>query len=143
MNAADRGERDQKVLQLFLAGATYRAIGAAVDLRSTQSVHRIVQRELSSAARRRALLTDEALAVYQERVEALFRAHWGPALRGDHRSAEICRRLLGQQASLYGLDDLVVEKSSSPTLGENGSGLDDDKDPPDELSRLRAARAGA
>lgn len=142
MNAADRGERDQKVLQLFLAGATYRAIGAAVDLRSPQSVHRIVQRELSSAARRRALLTDEALAVYQERVEALFRAHWGPALRGDHRSAEICRRLLGQQASLYGLDDMV-EKSSSPTLGANGSGLDDDKEPPDELSRLRAARAGA
>lgn len=142
MNAADRAERDQKILQLFLAGATYRSIGAAVGLRSTQSIHQIIQREMSSAARRRALLTDEALAVYQERVEALFRAHWGPALRGDHRSAEICRRLLGQQASLYGLDDLV-EKSSSPTLGANGSGLDDDKDPPDELSRLRAARAGA
>ena len=142
MKAAERAERDQKILQLFLAGATYRAIGAAVGLRSSQSVHHVVQRELSSAARRRALLTDEALAVYQERVEALFRAHWGPALRGDHRSAEICRRLLGQQARLYGLDDMV-DTSSSPTLGANGIAADDDKDPPDELSRIRAKRAGA
>lgn len=143
MKAAERAERDQKILQLFLAGATYRQIGAAVGLRSTQSVHHVVQRELSSAARRRALLTDEALAVYQERVEALFRAHWGPALRGDHRSAEICRRLLGQQARLYGLDDLVDGSLPNPTVGTSGIADDDDKDLPDELSRLRAKRAGA
>ena len=143
MKAAERAERDQKILQLFLAGATYRAIGAAVGLRSTHSVHHVVQRELSSAARRRAMLTDEALAVYQERVEALFRAHWGPALRGDHRSAEICRRLLGQQARLYGLDDLVDGSLPNPTVGTSGIADDDDKDLPDELSRLRAKRAGA
>lgn len=124
----DRAERDQRVLQLFLAGATYRQIAAAVGLSSTQTIHEIVRRELSDAGRRRSVLLEEAKSIYQERSEALFKAHWGPALRGDHKSAEICRRLLDQQSKLF-----------APT-GEPVK-VDDDEDQPDELAKLRARRA--
>lgn len=141
MKAEQRAERDRQVLQLFVAGATYRQIAAAVGLRSPQSVDHIVKREMAAAAQRRALLNDEALAIYQERTEALFKAHWAPALKGDHRSAELCRRLLAQQARLYGLDDMLDSSLPPPTVS---GGLDDDDDEvQDELARLRAQRAGA
>ena len=73
-----------------------------VGLRSPQSVGNIVQRALAGSSQRRELLTDEAFAVWQERSERLFRAHWGPALEGNHRSAELCRKLLAQQAQVMG-----------------------------------------
>lgn len=131
MTDDERAERDQKVLQLFLAGATYRQIAAAVGLGSTQSVHEIVRRELSDAGRRRSVLLEEAKAIYQERSEALFKAHWGPALRGDHKSAEICRRLLDRQAAMLSPD---TDAPAAPN---------DEEESADELSKLRARRTSA
>lgn len=125
LKRTEREQRDQRVMELFLDGLTYREIGEATGLRSVSGVHRIVQREMKGSAARRGLLTDEAFAIWQERTEALFNAHWDAALDGDHRSAEICRKLLGQQASVYAARP--VEKPE-PSL-------------PDELARLRAARA--
>lgn len=137
MKAEERAERDAKALQLFIAGASYRQIGAAIGLRSPASVDRIIKRELASAARRRALLNDEAFAVHQERTERLFQAHWGLALKGDHKSALICQRLLMQQSRLYGLD--ADTSLPAPTLPvEVGSNEDED-----ELAQLRAKRSGA
>lgn len=93
-------ESRQRVLQLFLAGATYQQIAAAVELDSAQ-VHDIVCDELQQSGDRRGVLMDNFKAVFQERAEALFKAHWAPALRGDHKSAEICRKILDQQARLF------------------------------------------
>lgn len=97
---SETAERDQRILQLFLAGATYKQITAAVDVDSAE-VHEIVCRELEESGQRRTVLSDEARAVYQERTEALFKAHWAPALRGDHKSAEICRKILEQHARFF------------------------------------------
>lgn len=104
MKGPERAKRDAKVLQLFVAGATYRQIAEAVDLASVASVDSIIKREMAKAARRRDRLVDQAFDVYVERTEALFKAHFPKALAGDHRSAEVCRRILAQQARLYGLD---------------------------------------
>jgi hypothetical protein len=138
MKAADRERRDAQVVHLFLGGASYRSIAAAVGLRSPQSVGNIVQRALGSSSQRRELLTDEAFAVWQERSERLFRAHWGPALEGNHRSAEVCLKLLGQQARVYRLEAEVGSiPASTPTQPVEG-----EQAPQDELARLRAKRAG-
>lgn len=135
---AEREQRDQRVMRLFVAGMSYRQIGQAVGLRSVSGVHRIVQRELAASAARRGLLIDEALAVWQERHERLFQAHWGPALDGDHRSAEVCLKLLGQQARVYRLEaDVGSMPASTPTQTVEG-----EQAPQDELARLRAKRAG-
>ena len=138
--AGDRARRDARVVRLFLAGLTYRDIGAVVGLRSPQSVGNIVQRELAASAARRGLLTDEAFAVWQERSERLFRAHWGRALDGNYRSAELCRKLLGQQAQVYGLAQEVALGAGTPTGAVVVEPVEPDMD---ELARLRAARAGA
>ena len=142
MKAAERERRDAQVIQLWLSGASHRSIAAVVGLRSHRTVGNIVHRALGSSSQRRALLTDEAFAVWQERSERLFRAHWGPALDGNYRSAELCRRLLAQQATVYvlgqqvpvagtKLDAVVVDKDQD----------DDGGDGMDILSRMRADRA--
>lgn len=116
-------ERDQRVLQLFLAGATYSQIATATDIDLT-AVHETVVRELETTANRRGLLAGEGKAVYQERAEALFKAHWAPALRGDHKSAEICRKILEQQARMFASGEATNFKG----------------DVVDEISARRAAR---
>lgn len=118
-------ERDQRILQLFLAGATYKQIGAAVELEPAQ-VHDAVCRELEDSGARRTVLAGEAKAIYQERTEALFKAHWAPALRGDHKSAEICRKILEQHARLF---------ADHQSLDSRGNVVD-------EISARRAARRG-
>lgn len=140
MNAADREQRDARALELFVGGATYRQIAATIGVKSTRTAHTIVQRALVDSAQRRALLTDEALAIHQERQERLLLAHWKRALDGDHRSAEICRRILAQQSRLYGLDDMNAPLPA-PTLQLDG---DDEQqqgeEPTNELAKLRALR---
>jgi hypothetical protein len=59
-------------------------------------------------------------------------------LGGDHRSAEVCRKVLALQASVYGLSAQVGLPGPTATLGVDG-----DQAPTDELARLRAKRAGA
>jgi hypothetical protein len=136
LSRAERERRDEKVLRLFLTGLTYREIGAAVGLRSVSGVHRVVQRELAAGARRRGVLTEDAFDVWQERTEALFQVHWERALDGDYRSAELCRKLLAQQARVYGLGADGGSSLPAPTQTV-GPGEDE---PQDELSKLRAAR---
>jgi hypothetical protein len=142
LNRAEREQRDERVLQLFLAGLTYREIGAATGFRSVSGVHRVVQRELAAGARRREVLSDEPFVLWQERTEALLHAHWDRATRADDpdlRSAELCRKLLGQQARVYRVGVDVVDSLPAPTVSLSADD-EDDEDGVDELSRLRAAR---
>ena len=119
-------ETRQRVLQLFLAGATYPQIAAAVELESSQAVHDIVCAEMLHTGDRRGVLMDNFRAVFQERAEALFKAHWPPALRGDHKSAEICRKLLDQQARLFADPAFQTTEYKGDTV--------------DEISARRASR---
>lgn len=93
-------ERDQRVLQLFLAGATFGQIAAAASM-TVAAVHKVVLRQLEASGSRREVLLAEARAVHMERTESLLKAHWTPALRGDHKSAEIVRKILDQQARQF------------------------------------------
>lgn len=143
MKAAERDERNARALALFVGGATYKQIAATIGLRSTSAAHKIVQDALAASAQRRALLSDEALAIHQERQERLLLAHWSRALGGqdvepDHRSAEIVRRILAQQAKLYGLDaDPAPLPAPTAKLGPADP---DDEEELDDLARLRARR---
>ena len=155
MKAAEREERNAKILQYFVGGATYRQILAILRkdteererpkgwaLKSVSAVHTIVQAELAASAARRQLLSDEALALQQERTERLFASHWPKALDGDHRSAEICRRILAQQGRMYGLEGgtgLPAPTGKLPTGDPSGAEVEEEQD---ELAELRAARYG-
>lgn len=90
----NRAERQSRALEMFIAGATYRQISDRLEM-TEAAVEKAVQKAMAgAAARRRELLADEATAVFAERTEALFRAHYPAALRGDHRSAQICLSIL-------------------------------------------------
>jgi Homeodomain-like domain-containing protein len=147
VKAAERVERDQKVLRLWIAGGSYPRIAQAVGL-SARQVERIVKATLAAGAARRALLSEEALAVHQERHERLFEAHWIPALNGDHRSAELCRRLLDQNAKLHGLygegggaaGSALPAPTAPLTSGDGADSPRESEEPADELAKLRARR---
>jgi hypothetical protein len=114
----------QRVLQLFLAGATYPQIAAAVDV-DAEKVPDLVAEAFtaSDSTARRSTLLENARAIHLERTEALFKAHWASALRGDHRSAEIVARILERQARSFGVEAQATEGDSV-----------------DEISARRAAR---
>jgi DNA-binding CsgD family transcriptional regulator len=140
VKAAERLERDADVMRMFTSGATYAQIAKAVGL-TQMRVDQIVKREIAGSARRRVLLADEALAIHQERTERLFLAHWGPALKGDHRSADICRKMLDSNARLQGLYADALPSLPAPTSNEGVTG-DEDEDG-NELARFRARRTPA
>ena len=103
MRAAERARRDARVVRLFLAGLSYRDIGAAVGLRSPTSVGDIVKRELGREDARHRVLAEHVGELYVERHEALLLAHWPAALAGDHKATETCLRVLDAQARFHGL----------------------------------------
>jgi hypothetical protein len=70
---------------------------------------------------------DDRLTRHESRLESLLDAFWLSAMTGDHKSGELCRRLLQQQAELY-------------RLGDSANAPDEDTD--DELAKLRARRSG-
>lgn len=127
-----RQARDELVWSMFVAGVPYRAIGKRTDL-SLGGVHKAVTRMLASRAPRRRLLLDEAVAVYQERLEALWASAWLRAVNGDPRSQELCRKLLDQMARSNG-----IYASGEPLVRDNQPDDDDDED--DELTAWRKRR---
>lgn len=146
MNAAERAARDAKALELFLGGANYREISAQIGVSARRSED-IVKRELAAASHRRLTLTDQALAIHQERTERLYAQQWKRAEAGDQRAAEICERMLARSARLYGLAEELGPTSPlpaptatvTPTDAEPGA----EDEPQDDLAALRAARSGA
>lgn len=103
VQAEERRRRDDLVLRLFLAGASYRQIARRVGLRSPQSIANIIRRELRSGAGPRTPETETGRAVWIERSEALLAAAWPGAMAGDPEAGEECLQLLNQQARFYGL----------------------------------------
>jgi hypothetical protein len=136
-----RQARDDDILRLFIAGATYRQIGRALNT-SIATVSRVVVKKLAEGQTRRDLLSDQALSVHTERTERLFQAHWQKALAGDHRSAEICRRILAQQErtreAAWGAAALPAPTQTLTEGDDDVAGFNDE--PQDDLSKLRAAR---
>lgn len=104
VQAEERRGRDELVLRLFLAGASYRQIARRVGLRSPQSIANIIRRELRSGAGPGSTpVTEIGRAVFVERLEALLSAVWPGAMAGDPEAGEECLQLLTQQARFYGL----------------------------------------
>lgn len=141
MKAPERAERDQNALRLWVAGATFPQIATAVGL-SVRQVERVVKKELAAGAARRSMLTDAALELHQERTERLFQAYWGPALKGDHKAADICRKMLADNARLNNLYADALPSLPAPT-STSGVVADEDEEPADDLARIRARRSSA
>jgi len=71
----------------------------------------------------------ERVELQERRLESLLGAFWDSALEGDVKSGEFCRRVLQQQADLFGLAAVIA----APPADEGD----------DELAKLRARRTSA
>lgn len=129
--------RNFRIFTLFVAGNSEREIGRAVGL-SGGRVNTIIREELKKAGRHRRLLTDEALAVYQSRLETLIRMVWPKVAAQDLKAIEVARRVLEQQARLYDLEEERI--GAIAPLAEQELADDDRANPveTDELARYRA-----
>ena len=142
MNRVERAKRDARVLQLHIGGATYRQIAEACDI-SVAMADKIVRRELAKAAARRDLLGEQALAMFLERSEALFKANYPRAMKGDYKAAVICDRILARQARLFGVVDglgMGGGVGGEPPPPEPDTEGDDPEDDGDELTKWRNRR---
>ncbi|MGB3355930.1 MAG: hypothetical protein WBB00_24635 [Mycobacterium sp.] len=103
MRAEERRIRDDLVLRMMIAGASYRQIARRVGLRSHQSVGNIVARELRLRGGVSGVMTPTGRALFIERSEALLAAVWPRAMAGDPEAGEEALQLLSQQARFYGI----------------------------------------
>ncbi|MDL9944188.1 hypothetical protein QSJ19_01045 [Gordonia sp. ABSL11-1] len=155
LTKAERDVRDGRVMTMLIAGKTYREIAAAVGLATESAAHKIVTRQLRASASRRDLISDAALDLHLERIEKLFSAHFDRAIDGDHKSAELCRRLLGQEARILGMtvtdgplrSGIAPEVPADTEETEQPSEQADDStegegplEPTNELERFRSRR---
>lgn len=132
-----RNARNALIMKFFLAGVSEREIGEHHSVGLDQSmVHRIIKQSIQDAADHRELLSDQALAIYVDRLEALLRAAWPKALTGDAKGIEVARRLMEMYGRLYGLEDEARGQLMPPIGAE--SELEGVIEPGDELAQYRS-----
>jgi hypothetical protein len=100
-----RGVKDyqfrRRVLELRLAGLSYRQIAAAVGHpRNPAYVWRIAKQELKEYTGAPAR---EVLALEQERLDVMLRAAWPAALQGDMKAVQAVLRIEDMRCRLLGL----------------------------------------
>ena len=106
LTAEQRRERNEFILTAFLAGRTERWIANNSKVKLTSPwVHEIIKAELTGAAKRQELLTDQAKTIYVERLEMLISRAWPKVMEGDLKAIEVGRRLLEQQARFYDITE--------------------------------------
>ena len=98
--SAEADARRLKALDLRLAGASYRQIGAQLGVSHTQASKDV-------KAMLREMATEPAAEVRQQeltRLDKLMLAHWPTAIRGDIRATTMVLQIMDRRARLLGLD---------------------------------------
>jgi hypothetical protein len=134
--------RNAQILQLFIAGKSEMEIAKAVDT-DRSLINRLLKDCLKETAEHRELLNNQALSVYVTRLETLIEAAWVKVDEGDLKAIEVARRLLEQQAKLYGLAGSggpTRATGAIPPLSDQQ--LEDPDEPEDELASYRQRHRG-
>lgn len=94
-------EEDQEILHLFRAAVPIKEIRDRYRHRNVAQTEAAIRRAMETNSKERARIDQRLLEV--ERVEALYRATYPQALKGDTKAVDACMRLSGERARL--LDD--------------------------------------
>ena len=139
-SAAERELRDTLILDLFLAGNTQRAIAANPQVKLTAArVNQVIKVELDRATKDHILRNENAMLIYQARMEMLVRNALEHVSAGDLKAIEVARRLMADQAKLDGLTDGELRNPVPPMSDSELDGVE----PADDLARYRARRNDA
>jgi predicted transcriptional regulator len=127
VDKSEREARHDLILNLRQAGVPYRDIARRVGL-SKSMVHKMVKRQLAEDTEREEDLEDVSTTEHVGRLQALRRAVWAKALKGDFRAVELCRRLLDSEARVKGLNTSVAERLKPYRDDDDNADFDDDFD---------------
>lgn len=118
-NPGDDTKNDRLIAQLAIAGWNENEIAAHVNA-TPEHVVGVLTAWTNNLATRYDTHNTRATHVYAERLEVLVKASWPKAVKGDIRAVETARRLLEQQARLYGIgepdDDNTAMYDGPPLL---------------------------
>lgn len=141
LTAAARAQRDELILDLFLAGHTQQQIAEDPRVKLGQPrVNQIINAELDRATRDHILRNENAMTIYMARMERLVRAAFTHVDDGELKAIEVARRLMGDQAKVYELVDLSPTAGGAGPVPPMGDTELDDEPLTDELSKYRAQR---
>ncbi len=98
---AEALQKEEQVLSLRRAGATYGAIAQQLGYANRSSAHAAYARAL---AREIAPNIREVRELEAARLEQLQLGIWGKAMAGDVRAAEVVVKIMERRAKLFGLD---------------------------------------
>jgi hypothetical protein len=107
----EMAKRNALIMQMFYSGRTEVSIANSAQVGLSQPrVHEIIVKGLAADSKAQELLTAQSLTIYTARLEFLMSRAWQKIVEGDLKAIEVGRRLLEQQARLYGL---VEERAPS------------------------------
>lgn len=120
-------ETQRRAIELRAAGATFREIGATLDIDPTWA-RTLVIRALQEVTYEGATLMR---TMEGQRLDRLQRAAWGKAINGDLKAIAEVRRLMERRAQLFGLDavhdlaerELALAERQAALLAEGIVGL--------------------
>jgi len=95
-----RATRKQKALTMRRAGIPVEAIAAHLKVHP-RTVYTWLKDAIAAIPREEA---DELRLLELDRLDAIFRGHFAPAVNGDVRSAETCLKIMERRARLLNLD---------------------------------------
>ena len=98
-------QKEERVLRMYVAGATYQLIADTVEgISSASNACTIVTRALARHAEERNDLAAHASERAFARLEAIWAGSFPQAARGDAQAANVCLRVHDRMVKLEGLD---------------------------------------
>ena len=113
MSSDDDAKRDRSALELRKAGASVDRIADALDFADVDEASAAIQRALHDAP-----AIDDAHRLELERLDAMQRALWPAALKGNRPAVESCLSIMERRARLLGLDGKRDEKPEGDRIDQ-------------------------
>lgn len=131
----DTAERDQRALELHLAGASYAQIARIVGLASKSSAHDAVKRALAAREQGPGQDVTEAVETELARLDAMLAGLWNAARRGDTAAVDRVLKIGERRTNLLAM--LSRKPEAAPEQqGEGVPGVGD-------IAAARARRLAA
>lgn len=109
-------ERRRQAFELRKAGFTYQDIGDHVGI-SKQAAHGLIRRELIRLTREAEKDATEMRALELERLDALTKALWDDAMKGDPGAIDRLLKISERRSRFLGLDSPVRTAIEAPGSG--------------------------
>ncbi|MBA9005964.1 hypothetical protein [Thermomonospora cellulosilytica] len=115
---AATAERRRKAIAMRIAGVDWQSIADQLGYASRGAACTDVTRALKANRRAEAQEVELLRDIEGQRLDRLQAAYWAPALKGDHRSAEVILRVMAQRARLEGLEAPTRVSVEAQQLGD-------------------------